>query len=79
MPTLRPSASPSRLARERGIDPAALALRFVDTRPFVTATIIGASSLPQLEANLAAFDLPWTDDLETAADTLHSRQPSPCP
>ena len=67
------------LARERGIDPAALALRFVDTRPFVTSTIIGASSLPQLEADLAAFDLPWSEDLETAVDALHSRQPSPCP
>jgi aryl-alcohol dehydrogenase-like predicted oxidoreductase len=67
------------LAAERGIDPAALALKFCDTRPFVTSTIIGATSIGQLEADLAAFDLPWTEELEKAVNALHAEQPSPCP
>jgi aryl-alcohol dehydrogenase-like predicted oxidoreductase len=67
------------LAAERGIDPAALALKFVDTRPFVTSTIIGATTIEQLEADLAAFDLPWTDELEQAVNALHARAAEPLP
>ena len=67
------------LARARGIDPAALAIRFVDTRPFVTSTIIGATSMDQLKADIAAFDLPWDEDLEKEVRRLHLEQPNPCP
>jgi aryl-alcohol dehydrogenase-like predicted oxidoreductase len=67
------------LARGLGIAPAALALKFVDSRPFVTATIIGASNLDQLGADIDAFDLPWTDELEAAVERLHYEQPNPCP
>ena len=67
------------LARARGIAPAALALKFCDTRPFVTSTIIGASTLEQLAADIDAFDLPWTAELEAEVDRLHNRQPNPCP
>jgi len=67
------------LARARGVAPEALALRFVDTRPFVTSTLFGATTLAQLKANLDAFDLDWSDDLEAEVDRLHNRQPNPCP
>jgi aryl-alcohol dehydrogenase-like predicted oxidoreductase len=67
------------LAQARGIAPAALALRFCDTRPFVTSTIIGASTLDQLAADIDAFDLPWDADLEAEVDRLHNTQPNPCP
>jgi aryl-alcohol dehydrogenase-like predicted oxidoreductase len=67
------------LARALGIAPAALALKFVDARPFVTSTIIGASNLDQLAADIDAFDLPWTDELEAAVERLHYEQPNPCP
>lgn len=67
------------LARKHGLDPAQMAIRFVDTRPFVTSTIIGASSGPQLEADLAAFDLPWSETLESDIKRLHIEQPNPCP
>src|SRR5690606_14170927 len=38
-----------RLAREHGLDPAQMALAFVMSRPFVLSTIIGCTSLAQLE------------------------------
>ena len=37
------------LARKHGLDPAQLALAFATSRPFVTSTMIGATSLDQLE------------------------------
>ncbi len=57
----------------------ALAYKFVDTRKFTTATIIGASSLQQLQDNIAAFDLDWTPELDSAVYRLHQSHPTPCP
>ena len=67
------------LAAELGLDPAHLALRFVDAQPWVTATIIGATTMAQLETDLAAFDIPWSDALQTRVDALHKAHPNPCP
>lgn len=67
------------LARSYGLDPAAFAYRFVDTKPFVTSTLIGASSMDQLKADIAAFDVAWTPEMDAAVDALHNRQPNPCP
>ncbi|HEX6859394.1 MAG TPA: aldo/keto reductase [Caulobacteraceae bacterium] len=67
------------LARERGIAPETLAIKFCDSRPFVTSTIIGASTMEQLKADIDAFDFEWTSELETAVDALHAQQPNPCP
>jgi aryl-alcohol dehydrogenase-like predicted oxidoreductase len=67
------------LARQHGLDPAQLALKFVDARPFVTATIIGATSMEQLKTDIDAFDVDWTDELETAVNAIHATHPNPCP
>ena len=48
-------------AQERGIHPASLAVAWVAHHPAVTAPIIGARSLAQLEAPLAALAVPMTD------------------
>ncbi len=67
------------LARRLGITPEQLAIKFCDSRDFVTATIIGATSLEQLEADIDAFDFPWTKELDREVDALHEAQPNPCP
>lgn len=67
------------LSERHGIDPAQLAIKFCDTRAFMGATIIGATSMAQLKTCIDAFDLDWTDELETAVNDLHANQPSPCP
>ncbi len=67
------------LAEDLGVAPEALALKFVDTRPWTTSTIIGASHVGQLKANLAAFDLSWTDEMEKRVNAIHTLQPDPCP
>ena len=54
-------AAYARIAQEAGLTPAQLALLWCRTRPCVQAhgsVIVGASSVEQLEENLAAFDLP---------------------
>ncbi len=67
------------MAEKFEVDPAQLAIKFCDTRHFVASTIIGATTLAQLETCIDAFDLAWTDDMETEANRLHGEQPSPCP
>lgn len=56
----------SEVADRRGVSMAAAALAWVTDRPGVTSTILGARTVEQLEANLAAADL-HLDLEETAA------------
>lgn len=67
------------LAVQMNIHPVHLALRFCDTRPFMTSTIIGATSMDQLKTAIAAFDLPWTDAHDEAVNAVHRRYPNLCP
>ncbi len=66
------------LGEQFNVDPAALALKFVDTRPFVTSTIFGARGMAQLDAAFAAFDLEWTEEMAKAVGKIHARLPNPC-
>ncbi len=67
------------LARENGLDPAQMALAFVTAQPFVTSNIIGATSLEQLESNLASADLTLSAELYAQIDAIHKAQPNPAP
>ena len=66
-------------ARDFDVTPVQLALKFVDTRPWVTSTIIGASHVGQLAEDIDAFDLKWTDDMEKRVNAIHVAHPDPCP
>lgn len=67
------------LARSRGIAPATLALAFVAGRPCVASTIIGATTLAQLEQNLAAFDHVLDAETRGEIDRIHVRFTNPAP
>ncbi len=67
------------LAKKFGVDPSQFAIKFCDTRPFTTSTIIGATTMEQLAICIDAFDLEWTEEMETEVNALHLAQPSPCP
>jgi len=67
------------LAREHGLDPAQMALAWVTSRPFVTSNIIGATTLEQLESNLASAELRLSDEVVAGIDAIHTRQPNPAP
>jgi aryl-alcohol dehydrogenase-like predicted oxidoreductase len=67
------------LAREHGWSPAQLALTFVNEQPFVTSNIIGATSLSQLEENIATATLKLTPALRSAIEAIHTSQPNPAP
>jgi aryl-alcohol dehydrogenase-like predicted oxidoreductase len=67
------------LARTHRLDPAQMALAWVHSRPFVTATIIGATTLPQLRSNLASAELQLSDAVLDGIEAIHRRYTIPCP
>ena len=67
------------LAREAGLDPAQMALAFVNSRPFVTANIIGATTLSQLDSNVASANVKLSADVIARIDAIHAENPNPCP
>ncbi len=64
-------------ARDLGLTPTQFALKFVDSRDFMTSNIIGATSLEQLKDNIDAHDIEWTQAMEDAAHELHRKYRSP--
>ncbi|MBC6439727.1 MAG: NADP(H)-dependent aldo-keto reductase [Rhodospirillales bacterium] len=79
-----PNAEPAtrayvELARDHGLDPGLMALAFVAMQPFMTSSIIGASSMAQLEKDVDCVDLALSDDLLTAIEDIHTRYTYPCP
>jgi len=67
------------LARRHGIDPAQMALAYVMSRPFVLSTIIGCTSVEQLERDTAAATLKLEPELLQAIESVHAANPNPAP
>jgi len=67
------------LAEAAGLEPTQMALAFVTSRPFVTANIIGATTMAQLRSNIASQRLTLEKDLLKAIEEIHTDQPNPAP
>lgn len=63
------------LARQRGHDPVALAVAWVASHPAVTAPIIGARNVDQLEDSLASVDIDMGEELRAAISELSPTPP----
>jgi aryl-alcohol dehydrogenase-like predicted oxidoreductase len=62
-------------ARERGYDPAGLAVAWVASHPAITAPIIGARSLQQLEGSLKALEIDLSPELRAEVSALSIEPP----
>ena len=67
------------LAVAHGLDPVQMALAFVVSRPFLTAAIIGATTLDQLRTNIAAKDLELGPEVLDGIEEIHRVYTYPCP
>ena len=67
------------LARRHGLDPAQMAIAFAASRPFVTSTIIGATTMDQLKTDIAAAELTLSDAVLADIEQVHLDYPNPCP
>ncbi|NOZ28809.1 MAG: aldo/keto reductase [Chloroflexi bacterium] len=62
-------------ARERGVHPVSLAVAWVMSHPAVTAPIIGARNLEQLEPSLKALEVPMTPEWRAEISALSIEPP----
>ncbi len=62
-------------ARVRGYDPVALAVAWVESQPAVTAPIIGARNVAQLEGSLRALEIEMTPELRAEISALSPDPP----
>lgn len=67
------------LAREHDLEPAAMALAFVNSRPFLTSNIIGATNEQQLAQNLGSEDMTLSAEVLAGIDAIHNDIPNPAP
>lgn len=67
------------LAKQHQLDPAQMALAYVNSRFFVAATIIGATNMQQLQTNIASEQLKLSNEVVTAIEDIHKAIPNPAP
>lgn len=63
------------IAKDNGLDPAQMALAFVKSRDFVTSTIIGATTMEQLKADIDSADLVLNDKILSEIEDVHANFP----
>jgi aryl-alcohol dehydrogenase-like predicted oxidoreductase len=68
-----------KLAQKYGLDPAQMALAWINSRPFVTANIIGATNLAQLKNNIASIDVKLPAELIQEIEELQKVYTIPVP
>lgn len=67
------------VAARFGLSPTQFALAFVQGRPWVGATIIGATNLDQLKEDIDSVDIVFTKEMEDAVHEVHLLIPDPAP
>jgi len=67
------------IAQQHQISPSTLALAFVRSRWFVTSTIIGATTLSQLQENITSATFTLDSDVLAEIEEIHHRYPNSAP
>jgi aryl-alcohol dehydrogenase-like predicted oxidoreductase len=67
------------IARKYNLSPAKMAIAFVRSRWFVTSTIIGATTLEQLQENISSVNLELYPEILAEIDKIHALYPNPSP
>ncbi len=79
-PNVKPAVEAyAMLAREHGLTPAQLALAWCYRRWCVASTIIGATTMAQLDEDLGAWSVRLSDEVLAAVDAIHLRYTNPAP
>ena len=68
-----------KVAEKNNLSLTQLALAFVNTRPFLTSNIIGATTIDQLKENIASIDIELSEDIMNDLNEVHNDIPNPAP
>ena len=67
------------IANKSGISLTHIALAFVNSRPFVTSNIIGASKLSQLKENIESININLSEEIFREIESVQTLIPNPAP
>lgn len=67
------------LAQANDISLTQMALAYVNSRPFLTSNIIGATTMKQLEENIASIDVSLSEEVLSGIEAIHNEIPNPAP
>jgi len=56
-----------------------MALAYVNSRHFLTSTIIGATSMEQLKINISSIEVHLADKTLDEIEAVHTQYPNPSP
>jgi len=68
-----------KLAKENGLTLTQMSLAFVNSRPFMTSNIIGATTMEQLKENIGTADIDLSYEIIEKINLIHSNNPNPTP
>ena len=68
-----------KLAKDFDLTMVQLAHSFVNSRPFVTSNIIGATTMDQLRENVESINIEFTDEMMDRVNEIHNNNPNPSP
>ena len=68
-----------KLAKEHDMTMVQLAQAFVNTRPFVTSNIIGATNMTQLKENIDSASVKLSDEIISEINQVNNKIPNPSP
>lgn len=66
-----------KVAKKHGLDVCQMALAFVNSRPFVTSNIIGATTIQQLKSNIASVDIHLSQEILSDIEGVNKQYPMP--
>ncbi len=67
------------IAQQHGLTLTQLALAFIEQQPFVTSTIIGATTMEQLKENIDTIQVTLSEEVLKAIDAVQAIIPDPAP
>ena len=68
-----------KLAKDFDLTMVQLAQSFVNSRPFVTSNIIGATTMDQLKENVESINIEFTNEMMDRVNEIHNNNPNPSP
>ncbi len=69
----------AKAAAEHGLNFGQMALAYLCQRPFLTSTVIGATTCEQLKENIESDDLVLSDAVKKSIEAVHKKHPNPAP
>ena len=67
------------LAKTFNLNLAQMAIKYCEIQPFITSTIIGATTMEQLKTNIDSVNIILKEELIKKIGEIHKKYPNPCP